>query len=123
MRIYDFSTRSLTPIIAYTDSSKMISRSYAFTSEPDFLHGLLVKPPLIVPVNINGQTLRVIMRRSSEADSTRTVGWLLEEILHLYSCDNSAGKVFPSQLMSKSEEKQSKRAFTHSEIVYCWHSR
>lgn len=89
--------------------------------EPDFLHGLLVKPPLIVPVNINGQTLRVIMRRSSEADSTRTVGWLLEEILHLYSCDNSAGKVFPLQLKSESKEKQSKsfHTFRDSLLLAC----
>jgi hypothetical protein len=50
----------------------------------------VVKAPLIVPVNINGQTLRVIIRRS-ESETNRTVGWLMEEIIRLYTCDNSAG--------------------------------
>ncbi|KAG0561292.1 hypothetical protein KC19_9G052400 [Ceratodon purpureus] len=51
----------------------------------------VMQAPLIVPVNINGQTLRVIIRRS-ETDINRTVGWLMEEIIRLYTCDNSAGK-------------------------------
>lgn len=51
---------------------------------------MFVKVPLIVPVNINGQSLRVIIRRS-EPETNRTVGWLIEEIIRLYTCDNSAG--------------------------------
>lgn len=51
----------------------------------------VIQAPLIVPVNINGQTLRVIIKRS-ETERNKTVGWLMEEIIRLYTCDNSAGK-------------------------------
>jgi hypothetical protein len=53
----------------------------------------VVKVPLIVPVNINGQSLRVIIKRS-ETETNRTVGWLMEEIIRLYTCDSSAGNSY-----------------------------
>jgi len=52
-----------------------------------------MKAPTIVPVNINGQSLRVIIRRS-ETGANRTVGWLMEEIIRLYTCDSSAGNSY-----------------------------